>query len=198
MYYVCLCFGRKPSPCAFCARRTRGVIFPPSSLPKPFSWQLSTVLCSLMTVGRKWMVSVWGFSCAPSLYYCLVAYLLPSSVYSSGIGSSLSRDWLFCSSCEHSNAWSMIDASKLCCEAVSTHLTWWKILLAHEGSDMKVTTEIRSETICYRWLTGEQENQPSVFQKRSHCKPSPPHLAIIFTSSVAMGQSLCITLHTLF
>lgn len=145
--------------CPLCQMDTQGH-FPPSSLPKPFSRWLPLVLCSLMTVGRKWMVSIWGFSCSSALclYYCLVDYFLPSSVYSSGIESSLSRDWLFWNSCEHCNAWSVIDASKLCCEAVSTRLTWWKIPLAHEGSDMKVTTKVRSETVYYRWLTGKQEN----------------------------------------
>lgn len=158
---------------------------------------VAPVLCSLMMIGRKWTVSIWGFSCSSALcpYYCLVAYVLPSSIYSSGTGSSLSRDWLFWNPWEHCNAWCVTDASKLCSEAVSTHLTWWKIPLAHKGSDMKAMTEIRSETVYYRWLTGEKENQLSALQKRSHCKPSPPHFAIIFTSPVVTGQSLCITAH---
>lgn len=46
----------------------------------------------------------------------------------------------------------MINASKLWGEALLTCLTWWKIRLAHEGGGIKVTTEIRSQTIYYRWL----------------------------------------------
>lgn len=167
--------------------------FLPIFLPKPFSWQLTPALCSLMPSGRKWTVSVWGFMYFSALVprYCLEVYLLPSSVYQSGVGSSLSRNWLETPIDTHELR---LQFSK-CAVRPYQHI-WWKIQLVHKESDINVTTKIRSEVFYYGWLTGKGKTQPSALQKKTHLKSSHPHLAIILTSHVVMGQSLHITLHT--
>lgn len=131
--------------------------FPFISLTKPFSGQLSPVLCSLMPSVRKWTVSIWGFRYSSALVpcYCLSGYFLPSSVYSPGIGLFWNSYW---------HTWSVTAAFKVCCETVSTYIIWWQIPLAHEGSDIEVTTKIRSETFYYRWT---QKTAVSSFEKES-------------------------------
>lgn len=69
---------------------------------------------------------------------------------------------LFWNSYRHT--WSVTAAFKVCCDTVSTYIIWWQIPLAHEGSDMEVTTKIRSESFNSRWT---QKTAVSSFEEES-------------------------------